>query len=497
MQRFDVIDLNPEKQPEWPVRRAAWLYGRLAQERRKWLVILMLVFSDILLAVFTWEAASLSRELMGFGALTDVAVTSIVPSIGIWVGLRALMGLYPGYGLDQVEELRRQTYAVLATLAIATIFALIFQVGDSLSRLLLVLGFMGLAVFAPVARHFMKWVAMKAGIWGKPVVVLGASKAGADLLRTLQREWQLGLRPVAVFDNRRVPEGGMLAGVPYGGTLEDASGAAQKYGVDTAILAMPRAYREHLAHVVDWVSMNFRNVIVVPDLSGVANSGVVARDLAGTFGMEIKHNLLNPWARGAKRAVDLLATVAGGVLISPLFLALALLVWLESRGTVFYRDQRMGRNGKLFSCIKFQTMVPDAEAALQRLLKDDAAVREEYFKYHKLRNDPRVTRIGRFLRKTSLDELPQLWNVLRGEMSLVGPRPYLPRESGDMGTRQEEILRVYPGITGLWQVNGRNHSSFTDRVQMDSYYVRNWSVWLDLVILARTLATVLLSRGAY
>ena len=151
----------------------------------------------------------------------------------------------------------------------------------------------------------------------------------------------------------------------------------------------------------------------------------------------------------------------------------------------------------LFSCMKFRTMAPDAEALLQRMLDEDPKAHEEYRKYHKLRDDPRVTRVGRFLRKTSLDELPQLWNVLRGEMSLVGPRPYLPRESAEIGVTQSEILRVHPGITGLWQVSGRNHTSFEERVRIDAYYVRNWSIWLDLVLLARTIKSVLNSRGAH
>ena len=152
----------------------------------------------------------------------------------------------------------------------------------------------------------------------------------------------------------------------------------------------------------------------------------------------------------------------------------------------------MGRDGNLFSCVKFRTMVPDAEALLQRMLEEDAGLREEYSRYHKLRRDPRVTRIGRLLRKTSLDELPQLWNVLRGEMSLVGPRPYLPRESEEVGLARSEILRAPPGITGPWQVAGRNHASFGERVEKDAYYVRDWSVWLDLVILARTVKVVVI-----
>jgi lipopolysaccharide/colanic/teichoic acid biosynthesis glycosyltransferase len=170
---------------------------------------------------------------------------------------------------------------------------------------------------------------------------------------------------------------------------------------------------------------------------------------------------------------------------------------LESGRPVFYADKRMGKDAKLFSCVKFRTMVADAEVLLQQMLAEDAQMRDEYFKYHKLRHDPRITRVGRFLRKTSLDELPQLWNVLRGEMSLVGPRPYLSRESTDIGATQSEILRVTPGITGPWQVAGRNHASFSERVRMDERYVRDWCVWLDVVLLARTVQCLLVSRDAY
>jgi Undecaprenyl-phosphate galactose phosphotransferase WbaP len=306
-----------------------------------------------------------------------------------------------------------------------------------------------------------------------------------------------GFRPVAVFsepdDNGKemVPED-----VPYLGSLENAPIFAHASGINTAILAVRGLRQAHTDELADWASTKFERVIVVPSMTGLATSAIAARDLSGVLGVEVKHNLLDPRARRIKRTMDLTATILGGILISPFFLLLALLVLLESGRPIFYKDRRMGRGGKLFSCIKFRTMSSDAEDALQKLLDENSRVREEYLKYHKLRNDPRVTKIGRFLRKTSLDELPQIWNVLRGEMSLVGPRPYLPRESEDIGSRLLEIGRVYPGITGLWQVRGRNLSSFSERVQMDAYYVRNWSVWLDLIILFRTAMTVLLQRGA-
>jgi Undecaprenyl-phosphate galactose phosphotransferase WbaP len=338
----------------------------------------------------------------------------------------------------------------------------------------------------------------RAGLWGKPVIILSYKDTGAQYVKLLEEEWSLGYVPFALFDYHLRPEGESHQEAPYEGSLADAVHLGRGRGVDTVIFAMPYTRREHLATLVGRASASFRQVVIIPNLAGITNSAVTARNLAGTFAVEIKHNLLNPWVLRIKRVFDLVTTVAVAALVSPLILVLALLVYLESRGgSVFFQDRRMGQDGRLFSCVKFRTMMPEAEELLQRLLEEDAELREEYIKYHKLRNDPRITRIGRFLRKTSLDELPQLWNVLRGEMSLVGPRPYLPRESEEIGKTQNEILRVPPGITGLWQVSGRNHTSFSERVEMDAYYVRDWSIWLDLVLLARTGKIALFGRGAY
>lgn len=453
--------------------------------------------SDVLLACLVWGAALAMQNAWGQGPLSGISTATIVPSVVAWVGSRALLGLYPGYGLDPVEELRRQTYAVVATLAATAIFGFALHYEQTLSRLLIVSSFLGLLVLAPFVRYLVKRELHRVGLWGRSVVVLGSGEPGARLVKLLREEWQLGYKPVAVFDSTMAPVDGLLEGVPYRGNLIDAMFSDWEQEADTAIFAMPYTRRERLAKYVGWASGRFRHVMIIPNLSGVTNSAVVARDLAGTFGVEIRYNLLNPWALRTKRVLDLAATTVGGILILPLIAVLCLLVWAESGGSIFYKDLRTGRDGKLFSCLKFRTMVPDAEAMLQRMLEENEEMREEYAEYHKLRDDPRVTRVGRFLRKTSLDELPQLWNVLAGEMSLVGPRPYLPRESGDIGDTQGEILRVPPGITGPWQVAGRNAASFGERVQMDAHYVRDWSVWLDLVLLARTAKCVLSGSDAY
>src|SRR5215218_7684350 len=307
--------------------------GDLPSERRepaRWrqrLITLSLVSSDVFLALLIWYAASVLQGAFGRSELSAISIAGATANVGVWVGVRALLGLYPGYGLNYVEELRRQTYAVAASLAITSIFALAFQVGELLSRPLLVFGYFGLLILAPPLRYLVKRGTARLGLWGKAVVILGAGRSGERLLSALQREWSLGFRPIAVFDNRRAPTGGVLEGVPYGGTLTDAMGLARERVADTAIFAMPHARRSRLVRFVELASRNFRNVIVIPDLAGIITpSAVTARDLAGTFGVEVKHNLLNPWALRAKRILDLLGVVVGGLLLSPLLLTIAALI---------------------------------------------------------------------------------------------------------------------------------------------------------------------------
>jgi len=326
---------------------------------------------------------------------------------------------------------------------------------------------------------------------------VGAKDTSARTVKLLEEEWGLGYVPTALLDRGLTPSGEPLKSLSHEVVMTRVENLARKGGLDTIILATPYIRSSHLAPLVSRASRSFRHVLLISNLGGITNSAVTARDFAGTLAVEIKYNLLNPWARRAKRVLDLAATVVGGALVLPLLLGVALLVYAESGKPIFYTDWRMGKDGVPFPCIKFRTMVVGAEAVLELMLAEDAGLREEYVKYHKLRVDPRVTRVGRFLRRTSLDELPQLWNVLRGEMSLVGPRPYLPRESGEIGDARDEILRVPPGVTGPWQVSGRSRAFFADRVEMDVHYVRDWSVWLDLVLLASTVRALVVYKGAY
>ena len=199
----------------------------------------------------------------------------------------------------------------------------------------------------------------------------------------------------------------------------------------------------------------------------------------------------------AKRAIDLTLTMSGGLCLLPFLLVIAVLVAVDNRGRVIFAHRRIGKNGREFKCYKFQTMIPNAQEALEKYLSTNPKAKKEWEENFKLMNDPRVTKLGSFLRKTSLDELPQLWNVIKGEMSLVGPRPIVAKEIKYYGDNFKEYAMCKPGITGIWQVSGRSDTTYEERVAMDTWYAYNRTNMLDLKYLFKTIKIVLLGKGAY
>jgi Undecaprenyl-phosphate galactose phosphotransferase WbaP len=236
---------------------------------------------------------------------------------------------------------------------------------------------------------------------------------------------------------------------------------------------------------------------MVPDLHGISGWWFSARDLGPAFALEIRRNLLLPFSRHCKRGVDLGLVLLLLPLVTPLALLLALAVKLTSRGPVFFRQERIGQNGKPFAMLKFRTMLRDGDRILEEHFAKHPEQRRLWETKRKLPNDPRLTPVGRLLRVLSLDELPQFWNIIVGDMSLVGPRPIVAAEIPLYGETFDLYAKVRPGLTGLWQVSGRNDITFPERVVLDAYYVRKWSFWLDLYILLRTPRAILTGEGAY
>jgi len=246
----------------------------------------------------------------------------------------------------------------------------------------------------------------------------------------------------------------------------------------------------------------FRNYRTVKFVFGEVDIPLLNSDVENIFTVPISflvaHNNLRSASRlMTKRIFDLVFSLIVLFITWPLFIVIALFIKLDSRGPVFYVQVRAGKNGKPIKILKFRTMYLDAEERLKTLLKENSKARQEWEKYRKLKKDPRITRIGRILRKFSLDELPQFINVLKGDMSVVGPRPYQMDEVEKMGDYREIILSVNPGITGLWQIAGRSDLTFEEKLKIESWYVLNWNLWMDMFIIARTIPAVLSGKGAY
>jgi Undecaprenyl-phosphate galactose phosphotransferase WbaP len=264
-----------------------------------------------------------------------------------------------------------------------------------------------------------------------------------------------------------------------------------------ALIAIPSMDRELLATLVQ--TLSFPSVVIIPDLFGIQSLWITSRDLDGILGLEVKKNLLLPSNRLLKRVLDYSIAVPLFLVTAPLIALCAIWIKLQSPGPAFFRQEREGKNGRRLTIYKLRTMHPDAERVLEEYLNANPQERESWSQYYKLKKDPRVLRgIGSFLRRYSFDELPQLWNVLRGDISLVGPRPfpYYHLESFSAAFR-ELRAGVMPGITGLWQVSERSDGNLLVQEAEDSYYIRNWSVWLDIYILLKTAGALLSPKGAY
>lgn len=470
-------------------------YGPLTFSLRSVSTAAPLIAADILGLTTAVYISVMVRYVLG-GQFEPTLYWSLWPLLGMVVLMYALARLYPAVGLSPVEELRRLclTTTLLYFAFAAVIF--IFREGTTYSRGIFLMAWPLSMAGVWLARISIRHVVSPCAWWGFPVVIMGAGRTGALVIRTLKRQPGLGLKPVAVLDDDPKKQGA-LESVPVLGKLAIAPYVARERQVSYAIVAMPGVPREKLLAILERYGHTFPHLLVIPDLFGFSSLWVGATDMGGILGLEIRQRLLLYGPRLTKMVLDCALTIFIGLLSLPLFLAIMVAVKLDSPGPIFYGHYRLGRGGRPFTAWKFRSMVVHADAVLQQHLIENHMLREEWERERKLKSDPRITRVGRFLRRTSLDELPQLWNVLRGDMSLVGPRPIVDDEIIYYADKFELYKRVHPGITGLWQVSGRNDVTYAERVNLDAYYVRNWSVWLDIYILLRTIWVVMIGDGAY
>lgn len=365
------------------------------------------------------------------------------------------------------------------------------------------LGLAWLLVFIllPSLRILTKSVLIKVGLWSHPSVIIGDGTNAEETAKALASERMMGYE-IIQFLSIDEPKKGFIEinnkKIKVSQLDENFEDHFAMLGNPHIIIALERGGLDRIQHYVDRFSLFYPRLSVVPALRGLPLFGA---DMHSFFSHEVillnlRNNLTPMHNRLIKRTFDIVISAILLLLLSPLFLYISLKI-RKSGGSVFFAHTRIGRNGNPFPCYKFRSMIPNAQEVLQNLLNNDPIAKAEWDKDFKLKQDPRITKIGHFLRKTSLDELPQLWNVLKGEMSLVGPRPVITAEVERYGEKAVYYYQAKPGMTGLWQVSGRNDVDYEGRIYLDAWYVKNWNLWTDLVIMLRTVEVVLNRDGAY
>lgn len=431
-----------------------------------------------------------AESISGKARIWSFLFLSIAAVVWFWVRLRHYTYRKPFW-----SELREIITVILA-LAVADL-ALVALSKWQLSRTYWALIWSCSVVFVPLFRAWMKSFLMKVGMWAWPSLIIGCGENAREAYHALQSERQMGFDVLGFVAPDSSCVKSPVDNLPLIhsdiGSLIEMNRAA-KYFI--AVEYEQRDLRDNWLR--ELTQLGIRNISVIPTLRGVPLYGT---DISHFFSHEVlmlrvRNNLARNFAKWLKRIFDIVGSTALLALLSPLLFYIG---WKVSRdgGSPIYGHERIGCNGRKFKCLKFRSMVINSKEVLEHLLATDPQAKAEWDKDFKLKNDPRITSIGHFIRKTSLDELPQLWNVFKGEMSLVGPRPVVEEELNRYGESKEYYLMTNPGMTGLWQVSGRNDTDYATRVYLDAWYVKNWSLWYDIAILFKTINVVLKRDGAY
>ncbi len=387
-------------------------------------------------------------------------------------------GLYPAVGMHYVDEFRH----IVSTTSLAYLILIggtfFLQTTLVYSRLVLLLGGLLSIGLISLFRYLMRRQLIRWGLWGEPSLIIGDSHKARLLVKYFMVNLQFGIRPVAALSHK-----------PPAVT----KAFARKFSIKTALVLMDDINDAHA--LVEKYRFIFRRVILIKDQQdNYALTGLQTLDFLNVLGLQVRNDLLSGSSQVIKRMLDMFGSFFGLLALALPLGLVAILIKLDSRGAVFYRQARVGKNGAVFHLLKFRTMYYNAGQIFKEALENDLKLKYEWDTFQKLKNDPRITRVGGFLRKFSIDELPQLWNVLVGEMSLVGPRPFMEDQRKMYGVHIKTYIHVRPGMTGLWQVSGRSGTTFARRASLDREYIQRWSLWLDFYILLRTTKIVFFEK---
>lgn len=412
-----------------------------------------------------------------------VYVKLIVIVAALWIPIFAATGLYSVRSTRRAADEITKIFLACSTGILLVIVLIFFQRELFSSRFVVLASWLLALVFTVIERAIVR--AVQHGLFVRGVgvhhlVVVGKDKTTDDIVSYLSRHPSLGYRIIERFDSV-TPE--------LFTTLVEKMRSVH---IDEIIQSDSSVAKEDAVRLIDFC--NDRHLIFryAADLFDTHAAHIDIQTLAGIPIIEIKRTPLDGWGKILKRTFDIIGSAFFLILLSPVLLVIGILVKLDSEGPIIQPLRRIGEGGKPFNVLKFRSMVKNAEALKQQLLQQN----EREGPLFKMRNDPRITRFGRFIRKTSLDEFPQLWNVLRGEMSLVGPRPHEPEEVAQYEKHHRKVLSIKPGITGMAQTSGRSDLNFEEEVRLDTYYIENWSLRLDLQIILKTPWVVLSTRSA-
>jgi exopolysaccharide biosynthesis polyprenyl glycosylphosphotransferase len=458
---------------------------------RVWALLIIDVLAVWLALAATYVAA---EQIGSEPAVIAVLVALVIGTTALWPAVFAAYGLYERQtraiapsSLDEVADLFHALLAgslVLLVLGQGAKKGMDWAIYSPLEAAMFLVFALTLI---PLGRACVRTWLLPNMLRPRRALIVGAGPEGRVVQRKLEAHPEYSLQVVGFVDEQRGPE---VLGAPA-----DLPRLIDTLEVDWVVMSTSAEPTGEMLDLMRAVRRPDVHLSIVPSYSELFASNATIEELQGIPIVSLPPMRLSRSIRTVKRAIDLVASSLGLLVLSPLLAAIAIAVKVDSKGPIFFRQRRHGRGGSEFKIVKFRTMVADAEA--QRLAMAHLNEMEGAGPLFKMANDPRITKVGAFLRKTSLDELPQLWNVLRGEMSLVGPRPFVVHESEQITGWAGRRLDTTPGITGLWQVLGRNDIPFDEMVKLDYVYVTNWSLWWDIKILLRTVPTVLGRKGAY
>jgi Undecaprenyl-phosphate galactose phosphotransferase WbaP len=417
--------------------------------------------------------------------LKPMAVVLALLPVAYW-----LCGIYSPLGVNPILELRQ-------LIQINSIGFIAAAVGGILAPplpLWCVAAWVASVGLVPFARATTRRWCARTSWWGRPTLVINGGRNLDAIVLALLRAPTSGFRPVAVTDPNGPCRSTLMPAINDEHELEKF---VRTRSIRHAVIGVPECGSTDVKEIFARYSPIIPHLVVLSDAPDLPSLWGTSRSCGRLSGTQMSNARLLSSLWTVKRAVDVTTALVALFMTLPLLVAIMLAIKLTSRGPIFFGHKRLGFHGRWFRAWKFRTMHPNSDTLLRDHLEQHPEAQAEWDRDHKLRNDPRITWIGKFLRRSSLDELPQIWNVLRGEMSLVGPRPIVAKEVSKYGNVFKKYAAVKPGITGMWQVSGRNETSYEERVKLDEFYIANWSPWLDVFIIAKTIIVLIRRDGAY